>query len=323
MSIEFAVDNPIALLHHSAVGPLDEEIIKNGDEEKDGHNNFDEQNEMREEKESSIVVAVCKYGSSFVLGVVALILYFAVHKANVDTTSPGMGFLILVLTIPSTIFASADGYGYANDMVKEQYGGKRAIQVNVGTGNGTELITAIMAFAIRPADPALAFNVVFSGMIINGLFVPSLSVLAALFIAKKGEVKNDEHPNPNEDYLQLQIFQTIGVGIIIFFMKSSEISYDFTATNYIFYAWALYSYLMKVYVNVMECEDDENFTATKTPWTISAYYLVFTFWIVIMQYIGTTCVPLAAEFVGITQGFFSVIFALEGAIPELWVLHHI
>ena len=67
----------------------------------------------------------------------------------------------------------------ANDMVAEQYGNKRAIQVNVATGNGTELLSAITAFA--NGEVFLANNIIFSAMIINGLFVPSLSVLMTLY----------------------------------------------------------------------------------------------------------------------------------------------
>lgn len=252
------------------------------------------------------------YLISFFMGMVALVLYHGCPTlwGNDD----GMAFLILILTIPGVVFASADGFGWANDMVEEQYGHKRAIQVNVATGNGTELISAITAYAQH--DPFLANNIVFSAMIINGLFVPSFSTLTAIFIGGNDTVKNEGDVAPHEDFLRLQATQTLAVMIIYFFLGSCKFN-SITTINYLFYAWGLYSYCRKTYINILATQD-ERYEGKKTPMKIAVIYSVCTTWIIVLSLIGTGCVPKAARYLNVNPALFSIVFALEGAIPELY-----
>jgi len=250
------------------------------------------------------------YLISFIMGIISLLLYFAVPHL-----SRGMSLLVLLFSLPSVAFASGDGYGWANDMVEKQYGAKRAIQVNVATGNGTELISALTAFA--QGSPLLAYNIIFSGMIINGLLVPSFAVLSSIYRGQRKFVENSEEVSSQDDFLGLQGQQTLVVILIVFFLQKYLNTTPFTVANYLFYVWAFYSYLSKTWLNIM-ATDDEEINEPKTPLKIAAIYTVCTIWIVTLSYVGTGVVNASANDIGISSGFFSVLFALEGAIPELY-----
>lgn len=276
----------------------------------------DENNKDNEEEEKQVeglsIFWKVVYILSFFMGIIALVLFYGFPR--MWEGNDGIALLILFLTIPGVVFASADGFGWANDMVEEQYGHKRAIQVNVATGNGTELIAAITAYAQH--DPYLANNIVFSAMIINGLFVPSLSVLTSMFIGGAMTVKNESVIPPHEDFLKLQVAQTLAVIIIFFFLDGYSFN-SLSTINYLFYIWGIYSYCRKTYINILATQE-EGLNGEKTPLKIMFIYAVCTVWIIILSLIGTGCVPQAARYVTVSPALFSIVFALEGAIPELY-----
>ena len=98
---------------------------------------------------------------------------------------------------------------------------------------------------------------------------------------------NENQPERHENFLNLQILQTLCVMLMTFFLQPVMKPPSYAVTTYLFYCWCLYYYLSKTYQNMMNDAEEAEDGVTRTPWKIASIYLVCTGWIILFSLIAT------------------------------------